>query len=111
MYDVVLGRSEASLSGYQAKLKGKEDVRVVCMNLSCCLPRPRQTLPQCPDCDRPLHLVRLTSQQFLAVWRRIDAAGSKNRGLLSLMRRHASNLRPEAGKPSNWPSPLKAIRL
>ena len=41
------------------------------------------------------HVIRLISQQFVAVWRRIDPVGSKNRGLLSLLRRHASNLRPE----------------
>ena len=32
---------------------------------------------------------------FLNCWREIDPAASKNRGLLSLMRRHRHNLRPD----------------
>ncbi len=38
------------------------------------------------------HVVRLVNQHFLALWRQLDPAGSKNRGLLSLMRRHSSRL-------------------
>jgi hypothetical protein len=38
---------------------------------------------------------RLINHHFLACWKEIDPAGSKNRGLLSLMRRRRHNLRPE----------------
>src|SRR4029453_13284647 len=34
VYDVVLGRSEASLETYLNRLQGKEAVRVVCMDLA-----------------------------------------------------------------------------
>jgi transposase len=34
VYDVVLGRSEASLEGYFNRLKGKDLVKVVCMDLA-----------------------------------------------------------------------------
>ena len=34
VYDVVLGRTEAALEGYFKALKGKEDVKVVVMDLS-----------------------------------------------------------------------------
>jgi len=33
--------------------------------------------------------------QFLACWRELDPVASKNRGLLSLIRRHRHNLKPE----------------
>ena len=41
------------------------------------------------------HVIRLVNHQFLACWREIDPTGSKNRGLISLMRRHRHNLKPE----------------
>ncbi len=41
------------------------------------------------------HVIRLINHHFLACWREIDPAGSKNRGLRSLMRRHRHNLKPE----------------
>ena len=41
------------------------------------------------------HVIRLINHHFLACWRDIDPVGSKNRGLLSLMRRHRHNLKPE----------------
>lgn len=39
------------------------------------------------------HVIRLINHHFLGCWRDLDAVGSKNRGLLSLMRRHRHNLK------------------
>jgi hypothetical protein len=62
---------------------------------------------RCLDCGRcfrqPLpgvqryrfHVIRLVNHHFLACWREIDPTGSKNRGLISFMRRHRHNLKPE----------------
>jgi transposase len=41
------------------------------------------------------HVVRLLNHQFLKVWGALDPDGRKNRGLLSLVRRHEWNLKPE----------------
>ena len=41
------------------------------------------------------HVIRLINHHFLACWREIDPVGSKNRGLVSLIRRHRHNLTPE----------------
>ena len=38
------------------------------------------------------HVVRLINQQFLKAWAQFDPTGRKNRGLLSLMRRHRDKL-------------------
>lgn len=40
------------------------------------------------------HVIRLINHHFLACWREIDLAGSKHRVLLSLLRRHRHNLKP-----------------
>lgn len=95
VYDVVLGRSEASLEAYFQRLEGKPDVLVVCMDLS----SPYRALVQrfFPNArivaDR-FHVIGIINHHFLACWREIDPTGSRNRGLLSLMRRHRHNLTP-----------------
>lgn len=96
VYDVVLGRSEAALEGYFSRLRGKEQVQVVCIDLS----SPYRALihkhfPQAKIVADRFHVIRLVNHYFLACWRELDPVGAANRGLLSLMRRHAERLSPE----------------
>ncbi len=96
IYDVVLGRSEASLEAYLAKLSGKERVRVVCMDLaSVYRALVRKHFPNARIVADRFHVIRLVNLHFLACWREIDPSGAKHRGLLSLMRRHRHHLKPE----------------
>lgn len=96
VFDVVLGRSEAALEEYLAKLPGKERVRVVCMDLaSGYRALVHKHFPQARIVADRFHVIRVINHHFLNCWRAIDPVGSKHRGLLSLMRRHRHNLRPE----------------
>jgi len=96
IYDVVLGRSEAALESYLDGLPGKESVRVVCMDLaSVYRALVRKHFPKALIVADRFHVIRLIHHHFLACWREIDPAGAKHRGLLSLMRRHRHNLKPE----------------
>ncbi len=96
VYDVVLGRSELSLEPYLHALEGKDAVRVVCMDLSVTYRAiARKHFPKALIVADRFHVIRLVNHHFLACWREIDPVGSKNRGLLSLMRRHRHNLTPE----------------
>lgn len=89
VFDVVLGRSEASLRSYLKRLPGKENVRVIVMDLSETYRRiARQYFPNAMIVADRFHVVRLVNQHFLKVWQQYDPEGRKNRGLLSLMRRH-----------------------
>ena len=96
IYDITLGRSEAAWESYFLRLEGKEQVRIVCMDLAVVyrsivkiqFPRAVIVADRC-------HVIRLVNHHFLACWREIDPAGSKNRGLVSWMRRHRHNLKPE----------------
>lgn len=96
VFDVTLGRSELSLQSYLGKLSGKSNCRVVVMDLS-------ETYRSIANkhfssamivADR-FHVVKLVNHHFLKTWSDIDEVGRKNRGLLSLMRRHHENLKPE----------------
>jgi transposase len=96
IYDVVLGRSEAALEAYLARLEGKAQVRVVCMDLaSVYRALVRKHFPQARIVADRFHVIRIVNHHFLACWKELDPVGSKNRGLLSLMRRHRHNLKPE----------------
>ena len=92
---MVLGRSETSLEGYFHSLEGKGLVRVVCMDLASVYRAiVRKHFPNALIVADRFHVIRLINHHFLSCWRDLDAAGSKNRGLLSLMRRHRHNLQP-----------------
>jgi transposase len=96
VHDVVLGRSEASLEGYLGKLEGKDLVKVVCMDLAPVYRAlVRKYFPQARIVADRFHVIRIVNHHFLACWKDLDPVGSKNRGLLSLMRRHRHKLTPE----------------
>jgi transposase len=96
IHDVVLGRSEASLDAYLQRLQGKDQVRVVCIDLSSTYRAlVKKHFPNARIVADRFHVIRLINHHFLGCWRDIDPTGSKNRGLISLMRRHRRNLKPE----------------
>jgi len=96
IYDVVLGRSEASLDAYFQALEGKDEVLVVCIDLSVTYRAViRKHFPNARIVADRFHVIRLVNHHFLACWREIDPLASRNRGLLSLMRRHRHNLKPD----------------
>ena len=67
VYDVVLGRSEASLERYLQRLQGKAGVRVVCIDLSPVYRAIAPThFPQAIIVADQFHVIRLINHHFLA---------------------------------------------
>ena len=96
VFDVVLGRSELSLRTYLKRLKGRERVQIVVMDLSETYRSIiRKYFPNALIVADRFHVVRLLNQHFLKVWGVLDPEGRKNRGLLSLLRRHECNLKAD----------------
>ena len=96
MFDLVLGRSEKTLEHYFNKLRGKESVQVVVMDLSDTYRNiVSKHFPDAMIVTDRFHVIRLINHHFLNIWASIDPVGRKNRELLSLMRRHKRNLKPE----------------
>jgi transposase len=96
VFDVVLGRSEASLRRYLKALPGRENVQVIVMDLSETYRSiARHYFPNATIVADRFHVIRLVNQHFLKAWQQHDPEGRRNRGLLSLMRRHAWRLAPE----------------
>lgn len=93
VFDVVLGRSEQSLKAFFKGLKGRERVQVVVMDLSeTYRSLVQKYFPNAMIVADRFHVVRLLNHHFLKVWGMLDPLGRKNRGLLSLVRRHEYNL-------------------
>ena len=96
VFDVVLGRSEASLKRALLRFPERERVQVVVMDLSETYRSiVRKYFPNAMIVADRFHVVRLLNHHFLKVWATLDPEGRKNRGLLSLVRRHECNLKPE----------------
>jgi transposase len=95
VFDVVLGRSEASLKAYLRKLIGKDRVRVMVMDLSETYRSiAKKHFPNALVVADRFHVIRLVNQQFVKTWGDLDEKGRKHRGLVSLMRRHPDNFKP-----------------
>ncbi|HXH31879.1 MAG TPA: ISL3 family transposase [Bacteriovoracaceae bacterium] len=96
VFEVVLGRSEASLQAFLKKLPGRSRVRVVVMDLSETYRAiVRKYFPNALIVADRFHVIKLLNHHFLKTWSAFDEVGRKSRGLLSLMRRHAWNLSSE----------------
>ncbi len=96
VFDVVLGRSESSLEAFLRGLKGKDRVKVVVMDLSETYRAiVKKYFPNAMIVADRFHVIRVLNHHFLKLWQTLDAEGRKNRGLLSLMRRHSWNLKAE----------------
>ena len=96
VFDVKLGRSELGLRPYLRSLEGRDNVQVVVMDLSETYRSiARRCFPGATIVADRFHVVRLINHHFLKVWQQHHPEGRKNRGLLSLMRRHQWRLSDE----------------
>jgi transposase len=96
VFDIALGRSERALEGYLGRLRGREKVRMVCMDLSTTYRSiVKNYFPNATIVADRFHVIRLINHHFLNTWRNLDPDAAWNRGMLSLMRRHEKNLKPE----------------
>jgi transposase len=96
VYNLTLGRSEAALKPYLQRMPERHRTKVVVMDLSETYRSiAKKYFPNAMIVADRFHVVRLVNHQFLKAWSLIHPDGRKNRGLLSLMRRHEHNLSPE----------------
>ena len=93
IYDVVKGKSERSLRDYLSQLKGKEEVKIVCMDLS---PSYRSIVsryfPNAMIVADRFHVIRLMQHQFIMTYRTLAPDIKHNRGIMAILRKHPSKL-------------------
>lgn len=96
IFEVAKGRSEKALHSALMRMKGRERVQVVCIDLSSSYRALIRTyFPNALIVSDRFHVIATTLRHFLDTWKQLDPDGRKNRGLLSLMRRNGSKLLPE----------------
>jgi transposase len=89
VYDVTLGRSEASLKDYVLRIPNRNNCRVILMDL--CDPfrnLARKYFKNALVVADRFHVVKLINKHFLKTWSMLDEEGRKSMGLISMMRRH-----------------------
>lgn len=98
-FDVTLGRSERALAPYLRRHQGRDRVQVVVMDLSDTYRAiARKHFSNAMIVADRFHVVRLVNHQFMETWKLLDPERRKNRGLISLMRRHHKDLRTDQKK-------------
>ena len=96
VFDVILGRSDKALEDALSRLRGREHVKVIVMDLSETYRAiARKYFPNAMIVADRFHAVRLVQHHFQKLWGELDPFGRKNRGLLSLFRRHRDRLEPK----------------
>jgi transposase len=99
VFDVTLGRSDSALSPYLERMRERYRTKVVVMDLSETYRQLVQKhFPNALIIADRFHVIRLVNHSFLKSWQSLDPTGRRNRGLLSLMRRHERNLSSEQKK-------------
>jgi len=93
IFDIVKGRSEKELSSYLASLKGKERVKVVCMDLSSTYKSLiKKHFPNAKIVADRFHVIRLLQHQCMMTYRELSDKVKSNRGILAVLRTKPSNL-------------------
>jgi transposase len=95
VFDISPGRSEAELASYLAKLRGREQVRVVCIDLSNSYRSMiRRWFPRAAIVADRFHAIRLVGVHLLKLARQLCPALGWNRSWLGLLRTRPDRLDP-----------------
>ena len=93
IFDIVKGRSEQDLRDYLNNLKGKERVRVVCIDLSSTYRSIiKKYFPNAKIVADRFHVIRLIQHQCMMTYRELSNKVKSNRGVLAILRTRPDRL-------------------
>ena len=96
VFDLSPGRSEAELAGYLSTLRGRERVRVICIDLSTTYRAMiRRWFPRAVIVADRFHTIRLVGVHLLRLARQLCPQLGWNRGWLALLRTRLDHLQPD----------------
>jgi transposase len=96
VFDVSPGRSEAELQGYLRSLRGRDKVRVVCIDLSSSYRAlVRRWFPNAAIVADRFHAIRVVSLHLMRLARQLCPQLGWNRAWLGLLRTRADRLGPD----------------
>lgn len=95
VFDIRPGKSEADLVGFLSKLKGRERVKVVCIDLSSSYRSlVRRYFPNARIVADRFHVVRVVQHHFMQLARLLAANLKSHRGNLAALRKAPERLNP-----------------
>ena len=93
VFDVVEGKSSKALEAYLLSLRGREKVRVVCIDLSSAYRAlVRRYFPRAKIVADRFHVVRIVQHHFLELCRQIAPPIKRGRGYLAALRKRPDRL-------------------
>jgi transposase len=93
VFDVVEGKSSRSLEAFLSALRGRERVRVVCIDMSSSYRAlVRRYFPNARIVADRFHVIRLVLHHFMELFRRIAPELGRNRGYLAVLRKRPDRL-------------------
>lgn len=93
VFDVVKGKSNSDLSGYLQELPGKENVKIVCMDLSTSYRKiVKDWFPNAQIVADRFHVIRLLNHSMMQTYQQVDPDIKYQRGLLNALRKNPGNL-------------------
>ena len=93
VFDIVKGRAPSELSDYFNQLRGKERVKVICMDLSSSYRHvARRHFPHAKIVADRFHVIRLVHHQCLQTYQEIDPTIKYQRGIIAALRTKPDNL-------------------
>lgn len=93
VFDLVEGRSSKDLAGYLSKLKGRKQVRLVCIDLSSPYRRIiRRFFPNARIVADRFHVIRIVQHHFMNLFKQIAPEVVRDRGLLAVLRKRPEKL-------------------
>jgi transposase len=99
VFDISPGRSEAELSSYLRSLRGRDRVRVVCIDLSNSYRSMiRRWFPRAMIVADRFHAIRVVGLHLMRLARQLVPSLGWNRAWLALLRSRADRLEPEQHK-------------
>lgn len=93
VFDLVEGRSNQDLTAYFSKLKGREQVKVVCIDLSSSYRRLiRRFFPNARIVSDRFHVIRIVQHHFMNLFKQIAPEINRHRGRLAALRKRPEKL-------------------
>jgi transposase len=99
IFDVVKGRSAKDLADFLNQLKGRERVKIVCIDLSSTYRQlVKQYFPNAKIVADRFHVIRLIHHMCMQTYQSIEPTIKNKRGLLAALRTNPENLSSERRK-------------
>ncbi len=93
VFDIVQGRSAKAIKGYLMALKGRKQVKMVCIDLSSSYRRLiRECFPNARIVSDRFHVVRVIQHHFMELFKQICPEIERDRGMLAALRKKPENL-------------------